>query len=126
MFTSSKYSYLALRLGLTAVFLWFGADKLFHPTYWLNAWVTPQAAALIKLAGLSGVQFVYFNGIFEILVGLSLLTGIFTKFFSSLAMAFLIVVLFFVGIGEVTIRDFGLIGGLAAIILWPNGRRYGP
>lgn len=125
MFTSSKYSYLALRLGLTAVFLWFGIDKLFHPTYWLNAWVTPQATSLIKLAGLSGIQFIYFDGIFEIFIGLSLLTGIFTKFFSLLAIAFLIVVLFFVGISEVTIRDFGLIGGFVAVILWPDGRRYG-
>src|SRR3989344_5218754 len=120
MFTSSRYSYLALRLGLAAVFLWFGIDKMFHPSYWLNAWVPQGIQSLIKGFSLTGLQFIYINGIFEILVGLSLVTGVFTKIFSMLAIIFLILVLAFNGISEVTVRDFGLIGGFLAVFLWPN------
>lgn len=122
MFTSSKYSYLALRLGLAVVFLWFGIDKIFHPAYWLNAWVPQGVQALIARLSFSGIQFVYLNGIFEILVGLSLVTSVFTKLFSILAIIFLICILIFTGISEVTVRDIGLIGGFFAVLLWPNGR----
>ena len=122
MFTSSRYSYLALRLGLAAVFLWFGIDKILHPAYWLNAWVPQGVQLLIAKFSLTGIQFVYLSGIFEMLVGLSLATGVFAKFFSALALFFLISVLIFVGISEVTVRDFGLIGGFLAVLLWPDGR----
>lgn len=122
MFTSSRYSYLALRLGLAAVFLWFGIDKMFHPAYWLNAWVPPEIQSLLSKINLSGVQFIYLNGIFEMLVGLSLVTGVFMKFFSIVAIIFLASVLVFVGISEVTIRDFAMIGGFVAVVLWPDGR----
>lgn len=122
MFTSSRYSYLALRLGLATVFLWFGIDKMFHPGYWLNAWVPQEIQSLVSKLNLNGVQFIYLNGIFEILVGLSLVTGVFMKFFSVVAIIFLAGVLVFVGISEVTIRDFAMIGGFVAVALWPDGR----
>ena len=123
MFTSSRFSYLAIRLGLAAVFLWFGIDKMLHPSYWLNAWVPQGIQSLIEGFSLTGLQFIYLNGIFEILVGLSLVTGVFAKFFSVLAVFFLAGVLVFVGISEVTVRDFGLLGGFISVIFWPNGNR---
>ena len=89
MFTSSRFSYLAIRLGLAAVFLWFGIDKMFHPAYWLNAWVPQNIQSLVEQFGVTGLQFIYLNGIFEILVGLSLITGVFAKLFSVLAVIFL-------------------------------------
>ena len=122
MFTSSRYAYLALRLGLAAVFLWFGIDKMLHPTYWLNAWVPQGVQSFISSFNLGGTQFIYLNGIFEILVGLSLVTGVFTKIFSIAAVIFLASVLVFVGISEVTVRDFAMIGGFFAVILRPDGR----
>ncbi len=109
MFSSAKYSYLALRLGLAAVFLWFGIDKIVHPSYWLNAWMTTS-------------QFIYLCGVFEILTGVSLATGIFSKFFSVLAVLFLVGAAIFVSSSDVIIRDIGLIGGLVAIFLWPAPR----
>ena len=125
MFTSSRYSYLILRLGLAAVFLWFGIDKMLHPTYWLNAWVPRQLIELLTTFSISDSQFIYLNGIFEILVGLSLITGVFIKFFSALAILFLIGIMVFVGMNEVTIRDLGLIGGFVSVLLWPsNNQRF--
>ena len=123
MFTSSRLSYLFLRLGLAAVFLWFGIDKMINPDYWLNAWVTPTARSIVGLAGLSGTQFIYLNGVFEILAGVSLVTNVLQRLFSLLAMLFLIGVFIFIGFNEVTVRDIGLLGGFLAIIFWQNGNR---
>ncbi|MEK7153952.1 MAG: DoxX family membrane protein [Patescibacteria group bacterium] len=109
MFSSAKYSYLALRLGLAAVFFWFGISKIIHPSYWLNAWMTTS-------------QFIYLCGVFEILAGVSLATGIFSKFFSALAILFLAGTVILVSPADVIIRDVGLIGGLVAVFLWPAPR----
>ncbi len=109
MFNSAKYSYLALRLSLAAVFLWFGIDKIIHPSYWLNAWMTTS-------------QLIYLCGIFEILAGVSLATEIFSKFFSALAILFLVGAAIFVSPGDIIVRDVGLVGGLIAVFLWPVPR----
>ncbi|HEY4506636.1 MAG TPA: DoxX family membrane protein [Candidatus Paceibacterota bacterium] len=122
MFTSIRYSYWGLRLGLAAVFLWFGIDKMFHPVYWLNGWVPDFIVSMLSRFGVSGTQFIYINGIFEILVGLSLLTGVFNKFFSVLAVIFLVSIFVFIGFNQSTIRDLGLMGGLVAVIFWPSRR----
>ncbi len=109
MIYSTKYSYIVLCVGLAAVFFWFGVDKFFHPAYWLNAWV-PKT------------QFIYVEGILEVLIGLSLISGVFTRFFSAIGIMFLVVVLFIVGFNEIAVRDVGLIGGLLAVFLWPERR----
>ncbi len=117
---STKYSHLALRIGLAVVFFWFGADKFFHPTYWLHTWVPPWTIVFADKIGVTATQLIYINGIFEVLIGLSLVTGVFMKFFSSLGIVFLLCIAFFIGVTEITIRDAGLIGGLLAILLWPE------
>lgn len=119
MFTSSRLSFLSLRLGLVAVFLWFGIDKFIHPLYWLNAWVPAKVVGLSGQVGVSGAQFVYLNGIFELLVAVAVLFNVGLKFFSALAALFLVAVVSTVGISEVTVRDFGLIGGFISLFFWP-------
>ena len=123
MFSSSRFSYLVLRLGLAAVFLWFGVDKILHPTYWLNAWVTPTVRSMLDVIGIPAAQFIYLNGIFEILVGVSLVTNVMQRIFSLLAVLFIISIFIFVGLNEVTVRDIGLLGGFLAVLFWPNGNR---
>jgi len=122
MFTSAKYSNLVLRIGLAAVFLWFGIDKFLHPAYWANAYVGTRLLSVINIVHLSASQLIYLTGIFELLVGLSLVTGVFTKFFSTLGIIFLVSTIFFIGINEVTTRDIAMIGGFIALVLWPDSR----
>ena len=105
MIYSSKYSYLVLRVGLASVFFWFGVDQFIHPVFWLHASVSP-----------------YIQGVLEILIGLSLLTGVFTKFFSLLGIMYLIAVILLNGFYLISVPSFGLIGGLLAIFLWPERR----
>ncbi|MDP3954161.1 MAG: DoxX family membrane protein [bacterium] len=124
MFVNNHFnlSFRALRIGLAAVFIWFGIDKFFHPLYWINAWVPQDVLSFFGKVGIGDMQFIYLNGIFELIVGVSLLTGVFIRIFSFLAAIFLFLVILFIGFNEVIVRDLGLIGGFIAIALWPRRR----
>ena len=122
MFTSAKYSFWFLKIGLAAVFLWFGIDKFIHPSYWINAWVPAGFLTFLARFNIDGQQFIFLMAIFEMLIGISLLTGILVKTFSFLSILFLVSVFFTAPLNEVIIRDIGLIGGFLAILFWPNRR----
>lgn len=122
MWQSLKYSNLFLRLGLAFVFLWFGVDKFFHPGYWLSAWVPPSIVGLAMLAHITANTLIYAIGVFELLVGISLLANMYVGFFGSLAILFLAAMPFFQGFNEVIVRDIGLIGGLLSLVFWPKTR----
>lgn len=120
MFQSLKYSNLFLRLGLAAVFVWFGIDKFLNPQHWLSAWVPQSVLTVASNIGIGGLDVVYASGVFELLVGASILSNIFTKIFSILAIVFLVTVLFTFGVSEVLVRDVGLVGGFLALLFWPQ------
>lgn len=122
MFTSSKYTYFILRFGLAVVFLWFGIDKFIHPTYWQTVWISPKLISIVDFLSSNKNQIVYASAVFEIIVGLSLVSGIFAKLFSLLAIFYLVAILLVNGLTEITVRDMGLLGGLLATLLWPNFR----
>ncbi len=124
MFQSLRYSNIFLRLGLAAVFIWFGVDKFLNPQYWLSAWIPQSVLTVASGVGLSGMDVVYSSGVFELLVGASVLSNIFIKIFSVLAIVFLVTVLFTFGVSEVIVRDLGLIGGFLALLFWPERRRF--
>jgi uncharacterized membrane protein YphA (DoxX/SURF4 family) len=107
---------------LAIVFLWFGVDKFLNPTYWLDAWVPQGFQALIESVGMPGRNFIFLNGIFEILVGVSIVSGFYVRAFSGLAALFLVVVtaVHIGGATEVVLRDVGLIGALVALAAWPE------
>ncbi|OGN02650.1 MAG: hypothetical protein A2655_02965 [Candidatus Yanofskybacteria bacterium RIFCSPHIGHO2_01_FULL_43_42] len=124
MFQSLRYSNLFLRLGLATVFIWFGVDKFLNPQYWLSAWISQGILSVASKAGLGGMDVVYASGVFELLVGASVLSNIFIKTFSFLALMFLVAILFTFGINEVVIRDVGLIGGFLSLFFWPERKRF--
>ena len=124
MFQSLRYSNIFLRLGLAAVFIWFGVDKFLTPQYWLSAWIPQSALSVASRVGVSGMDVVYASGVFELLVGASVLSNIFIKIFSVLALIFLVAVLLTFGISEVIIRDVGLMGGFLSLLFWPERRRF--
>ncbi len=122
MWQSLRYSNLFLRLALAFVFLWFGIDKFFHPAYWLSAWVPASVIHMAAAFHVASGAVVYAVGVFELLVGISLLANMFVGLFGSLAVAFLVVVSLFSGFNEILVRDIGLIGGLLSLVFWPRPR----
>ena len=126
MWQSLRISHLILRLSLAIVFLWFGIDKFFHPVYWLNAWMPDFVINLGTIFHISANSLVYSIGVIELLVGISLASNMFIDFFAIIAIVFLIGISLFYGFNEVLVRDIGIIGGLLALVFWPNPgfRRY--
>lgn len=122
MFQSFRYAHLSIRLALAFVFIWFGIDKFIHPEYWANAWLPETVSAFMGKFGVSPVDFMYLNGIVEILIGASLLLNVFIGTFSVIAIIFLIGVMVFHGFNEIIVRDIGLIGGFLSLIFWPTNR----
>ena len=123
MYESLRSSQLVLRLGMSAVFLWFGVDKFIQPQYWVHAWMPQWAQQFAQGVGMSVENVVFLIGIFEVLVAISLATGFFSRMFASAAIAFLLTIVVTSGLSEITVRDIGLIAALTALVIWPE-RRY--
>lgn len=122
MLNSIKTSHLFLRLGLALVFLWFGIDKFIHPDYWINAWTPLWLQSTLSRLNIGNLNFIYADGIFEIVLGLGFIFNIFVKLFALLAIVLLLVIALSFGLNEVIIRDVGLIGAAMALLFW-NGRK---
>jgi len=120
MVNSTRYSFLALRIGLAIVFLWFGIDKFFHPDYWLGTWMPEWILNVVGVVGISASQLIYVVGIFEILIALSMVTSVFMRIFSLLGMIILLIVFVSSGFENVLVRDLGLVCALLAVVLWPE------
>jgi len=123
MFQTNMYSQWSIRLGLAAVFLWFGIGAFMQPQYWATAWLPESIARLVEATGMSQANFIILTGIFEVLVAASFVTGFFQRWFAAAGALFLVSMMAFHGINETLVRDVGLVGGLIALALWPE-RRY--
>lgn len=123
MFESLRYPQLALRIGLAAVYVWFGIDKFIQPEYWIGTWMPSWGQHAAQAIGMSATNVIILCGIFEVLVATSLVTGFFMRVFASIAIALLVAALIVHGLDEVLVRDIGLIAGLLALAIWPE-RRY--
>ncbi len=115
-----KYPQLAIRIGIAAVFLWFGIDKFIHPQYWLDAWTPLWVQSAVGAIRLSPQNFIILIGMFEVVTGLALVTGFFLRFFAAAGALFLAIVVVINGVPLILGHDFGLIGGLVALALWPE------
>jgi uncharacterized membrane protein YphA (DoxX/SURF4 family) len=123
MHQSLKLPHIFIRIALAFVFLWFGIDKFIHPQYWIDAWVPKMVMNVLGFIGLPIIHFMYINGAFEVLVGISLLSNMYIKLFSILSVIFLISIIIFNGFNEIVVRDVGLMGGFLALAFWPERRR---
>ena len=122
MLQSLTLSHMVLRLGLATVFIWFGVDKFIHPDYWISAWMPPRITHLLDIVTITPQTFLSGLALFELLVGISLVSGMFVRAFSGVAICFLACVLIFFGPTEVLVRDIGLIGGFLSLFFWPERR----
>jgi len=104
----SHYGTFVARIGIAAVFLWFGIDKFIHPVNWIG-WVPLWMQALIPM---SLVGFMYIQGVIETVAGIMLLVGYNVRLASFIAVVTLLgVELAMVGTGqsEMMLRDAGLL-----------------
>ncbi len=108
-----KYAPILVRLGIGSVFLLLGIDQLMNPEAWVAwmpswiSWTTPE-------------QFFFMNGIFNSIIGFSLIIGFLTRIAALFAVLHLVGVLASLGYNDIAIRDFGLL--LAALSVFLRGR----
>ena len=95
---------LLLRIGLGGIFTWFGIDKFFHPKFW-SAYMPGWFSGLLPT---DPISFMYVMGVFEVVVGLAVLLGFFTRIAAGISAAFLFGLIASLGLNEIMIRDVGL------------------
>ena len=109
----SGYAPVVLRLGLAAVFFWFGFTQIFDQSGWtglIPAWIT-------SLTGMSAETIVLFNGIAEVIGAFLLACGFYTRIVAALLALHLLTIIFDVGLGAVGVRDAGLMFALISVAL---------
>lgn len=111
---NKKFAPIIVRIGLSLVFLWFGAQQMMEP----NAWTGLIPNWITSVFGISALAFIYFNALFEIIFGLCLLVGFFTRIVALLLALHLLSIMFTVGYNDVGVRDFGLAMATLSIFLF--------
>ena len=114
------YAPMIVRLSVGIVFLLLGVDQVIHTDVWtgylpewfinlLPAWQTPES-------------FMYANGVFDSIIGLLLLLGVFTRLIAVLATVHLTGVVIALGYNEIAIRDIGILLSALAVAFFGSDR----
>ena len=114
--------FFALRVGMGIVFLLFGFDKLVNPAHWLifiPSFLTNIAAAHPQL---NAYGFLRIQGIVEGFLGIQFLLGVLTRLTACGAALILALIIYFIGLDPVGIRDLGLLFGAVAILFLGPGK----
>ena len=109
-----KYAPAILRLGLGFVFMYFGWQSVSNPA--MFAGLVPHWTNAIMPA----VNLVFIHGIFEIVAGMLLFSGYFTRTISIILFLDLLDIISLLGFCEIAVRDFGLAAAMFALFLLGN------
>ena len=113
--SASNYGNVVVRVGISLVFIWFGTNQLMHP----ESWVSLVPNYILKLIPFSAHTLVLGNGLFEVIAGLLLLAGVYTRIVSLLLALHIAHIATTLGYNAIAVRDFGLT--MATISIFLNG-----
>src|SRR3989344_8048845 len=100
---TGQFALPVLRAGLVMLFLWFGLSQVTAPTDWV-AWAPQWTESL----GLSAATVVLLNGLFEVVLGVLLAIGIYTRIVAFLLSLHLLFIAYEIGYNDIGVRDFAL------------------
>ena len=109
---------MVLRAGLVVLFLWFGLSQVGDPSAWVS-WVPEWPT---KLLGIDAYTVVLLNGIFESVLGVMLLLGLWTRWVALLLSLHLFFITYEIGWNDIGVRDFALATATLALALWGDDR----
>ena len=96
-----------LRLGLAIVFLYFGISQILDRSRWI--YLVPDRFFIFYIHEILKSKLVFINGISDLIIALSLISGIFIRIFSILGFIHLLsITIFSLGFEPSGIRDLGL------------------
>lgn len=102
-----------LRLGLAAVFLWFGFSQLADGIHWVS-WVPDWAVELLHLPP---AMIVLANGLFEVVCGGLLAMNMLVRPVAAILTLHFALITFDIGLTAIGVRDFGLTTATLALAL---------
>lgn len=108
-----KYSFLALRLGLAATYVYSGLDLISHPTAWISfvpSWLSQALPITTKF-------YLQIQGSLELLLAGGFLFGVMLPTVSFLAALEMFFVLVFYGTDQVSFRDLAILGAALSVFL---------
>ncbi len=111
------YSTLILRISLALVFLYFGFSQALTPDNW-----TGYLPGFMTNTIITPTNIVVMNGIMEIVLGIFLAIGLFTKFASLLLGLHLIGIAATIGFNPLGVRDFGLAAATLSLFFSGAGK----
>ncbi|MFA6463558.1 MAG: DoxX family membrane protein [Candidatus Paceibacterota bacterium] len=103
-----------LRITMSLIVLWFGYAQVTNPSTWLGflpSWT--------KSLPITQLDLIYFNGVFEIVFGIFLLMGFYTRFVALALALHLFDIAYTVGYGALGVRDIGL--AVSTLVVCFNG-----
>ncbi len=103
-FTRFDVGMVVLRLGIAAVFLWFGFSQLFDSLAWVS--IVPGWA--VSVFSIPPAMIVMANGVAEVVLGSLLAMGLWVRVVSFLLALHLVPITLDMGFTAVGVRDFGL------------------
>ncbi len=114
--TRQEWGVLILRLGLAALFLWFGFSQLLDGINWVG-WVPEWAVNLINLPP---AMIVLMNGLFEVIAGSLIALNLLTRWAALALAAHLLVITIDIGLTPIGVRDFALTMATLALALFSS------
>ena len=100
---TGQFALPVLRAGLVTLFLWFGLSQVTAPTDWV-AWVPQWTESL----GLGTTTVILLNGLFEVVLGVLLAIGFYTRIAALLLSLHLLFIAYEIGYNDIGMRDFAL------------------
>jgi uncharacterized membrane protein YphA (DoxX/SURF4 family) len=111
------YAPAVVRVGMSLVLLWFGYSQLVDTPIWV-AWLPAWTSALPVAAE----TLIRINGIFEVVFGLALLVGFYTRVVALLLALHMVNIVITVGYNATGVRDFGLAVAMIGVFLYGPDR----
>ncbi len=103
-----------LRIAVSLVFLWFGTQQLIDASSWVR--LVPEF--VLSITGMSATTLVHLNGAMEVVLGLCLLVGFFTRVSALILALHMIHIIAAVGYGPTGIRDLGIALSTLSVFLY--------
>lgn len=117
--SSHEWGILSLRLGLAAMFLWFGFSQLVDGLNWVS-WVPEWAVNTLHLPP---AMIVLANGAFEVIAGALIAFNILTRWVALALALHLAVITVEIGMSQIGVRDFGLTMATLALSLLSSSQQ---
>lgn len=108
-----KTSFLILRLGLAATYIYSGLDLILHP----RAWIIFVPSWFNDLLPVSTLTYLQFQGAVELMLAAGFIFGIGLRAVSFISALEMLAILLFYGFDGVTFRDLAILGGSLAVFV---------